>query len=102
LCFLDFEHAGWDDPAKLVSDFILQPEMPLRVEAAECFLGGLGESEPFGGDLRERVRETLAIQKCKWTMIIVNVFARASASPRIKAAKLAKAKYYWQEALPRV
>jgi len=101
LCFLDFEHGGWDDPAKLVADFILQPEMPLCAEAAECFLEVLGESKPFGGDIRERVREALAIQKCKWTMIIVNVFARAGVSSQIKAAKLAKAKCYWQDALPR-
>ena len=28
LAFLDFEYAGWDDPAKLVCDFELQPAVP--------------------------------------------------------------------------
>jgi len=28
--FIDFEFAGWDDPAKLVSDFVLQPRIPVR------------------------------------------------------------------------
>jgi hypothetical protein len=102
LCFLDFEHAGWDDPAKLVADVILQPEAPLCAESAECFLTCLGGVEPFGRDLRERVGEVLAIQKCKWTMIILNVFARLGVPPQIKAAKLAKAKCYWQDAWPRV
>jgi hypothetical protein len=102
LCFLDFEHAGWDDPAKLVADFILQPEALLCSESAECFLEILGESEPFGRDIRERVRETLVIQKCKWTVIILNVFARPGVPLQVKAERLAKAKRYWQSALPRV
>lgn len=102
LCFLDLEHAGWDDPAKLAADFILQPEMPLCAEAARCFLGGLGEGEPFGGNIRERVAEMLAIQKCKWTVIILNVFARPGVPLRVKAERLAKAKCYWQDALPRL
>jgi hypothetical protein len=102
LCFLDLEHAGWDDPAKLAADFILQPEMPLCPEAARCFLGSLGNGEPFGGNIRERVAEMLAIQKCKWTVIILNVFARPGVPLRVKAERLAKAKCYWQDALPRL
>jgi hypothetical protein len=101
LCFLDFEHAGWDDPAKLVADFILQPEALLCSESAECFLESLGESEPFGRDIRQRVRETLAIQKCKWTVIILNVFARPGVPLQVKAERLAKARRYWHAPLPR-
>ena len=29
LTFLDFEYAGWDDPAKLAADFFFQPEIPV-------------------------------------------------------------------------
>jgi hypothetical protein len=29
--FIDFEFAGWDDPAKLISDFALQPKIPVKV-----------------------------------------------------------------------
>src|SRR5207244_11655608 len=29
LRFLDFEYAGWDDPAKLVCDFFCQPACPV-------------------------------------------------------------------------
>jgi hypothetical protein len=101
LCFLDFEHAGWDDPAKLLADFILQPEALLCAETAECFLERLGESEPFGGDIRKRVGETLAIQKCKWTMIILNVFSRRGLPLQVRAERLAKAKRYYHASLPR-
>jgi hypothetical protein len=101
LCFLDFEHAGWDDPAKLVADFILQPEARLCSESAERFLEVLGESEPFGEGIRKRVRETLAIQRCKWTMIILNVFSRRGLPLQLQAERLAKAKRYYHASLPR-
>ena len=29
LCFIDFEYAGWDDPAKLICDFFCQPQTPV-------------------------------------------------------------------------
>ena len=32
LTFLDFEYAGRDDPAKLVSDFFCQPEIPVPLD----------------------------------------------------------------------
>jgi Ser/Thr protein kinase RdoA (MazF antagonist) len=101
LCFLDFEHAGWDDPAKLVADFILQPEARLCSESAERFLEVLGESEPFGEGIRKRVRQTLAIQRCKWTMIILNVFSRRGLPLQLQAERLAKAKRYYHASLPR-
>src|SRR5258708_29751946 len=33
LCFLDFEYAGHDDPAKMVGDFFSQPAIPEIEEA---------------------------------------------------------------------
>ena len=32
LSFIDFEYAGWDDPAKLVCDFFCQPAVPVPQE----------------------------------------------------------------------
>ena len=29
VCFIDFEFAGWDDPAKAAQDFVLQPRVPV-------------------------------------------------------------------------
>ena len=31
--FLDFEYSGWDDPGKLISDLLLQPDnnVPLKI-----------------------------------------------------------------------
>lgn len=99
-CFLDFEHAGWDDPAKLVADFALQPEAPLTGAAARHFAASFGGAAPFRNGLEERVIRVLGIQKCKWTAIILNVFARSVADSTCKAARLEKAVQYWRTPLP--
>src|SRR5262249_50040475 len=38
--FLDFEYFGWDDPVKVVSDFVLHPGMQLTAEHRRRFLAG--------------------------------------------------------------
>jgi hypothetical protein len=101
-CFLDFEHAGWDDPAKLIADFALQPEASLSGAAARHFVDSFGGAAPFSHGLEDRVSEILGIQKCKWTSIILNVFARPVADSAFKAARLGKAIEYWRTPLPNV
>src|SRR5439155_21002106 len=32
IIFLDFEYFGWDDPAKMIADFLLHPAMELSAE----------------------------------------------------------------------
>lgn len=95
-CFFDFEHAGWDDPAKLAADFILQPEAPLCVKEAERFTDALCNEAIFGPLLASRVRRILPIQKCKWTAIILNIFERAAAADEAKVTRLVKAAAYWR------
>lgn len=96
-CFLDFEHAGWDDPAKLVADFILQPEAPLSKEQAKVYVEALGNEEPFGSDLPGRLFAVMPVQKVKWTVIILNVFQRESSLQETKLARLSKARDYWRQ-----
>jgi len=100
LCFIDFEHAGWDDPAKLIADFIVQPEAPLSESDIDVLFGALGGGLPFGHNIRGRVAEILMIQKCKWTAIILNVFGRPEVHASACAARLAKAVDYWRAPLP--
>jgi len=37
LYFLDFEYAGWDDPAKLICDFGCHPEIPIKDDYLQKF-----------------------------------------------------------------
>lgn len=94
-CFLDFEHAGWDDPAKLAADFILQPEAPLSNEQVKVFVEALGTAALFGSGLTGRLSNIMPVQKVKWTVIILNVFLRECSSPESKLARLSKAREYW-------
>ncbi len=98
LVFLDFEHAGWDDPAKLAADLFLQPECPLDGSLQRGFLSSLTTSGLFPEDLEERVVRMLPLQAVKWTTVILNVFQSPpdSASRSAWQARLHKAEDYWR------
>ena len=75
LAFLDFEYFGWDDPAKLISDFMLHPGMDIPEELRRAFAAGiiLVMGDP---SLRGRVRALQPLFALKWCMILLNEFLR--------------------------
>ena len=73
LYFLDFEYAGWDDPAKLICDFYCQPELPVTFEQAETFRILLGKALKLT-DSNQRAIELLPFYRLKWCCIILNEF----------------------------
>lgn len=104
LVFLDFEYLGWDDPAKMIADFVLHPAMSLPRPSGVRF-----EREMmalFAGDQRLALRlEVLyPLTALKWCLLILNEFlpgawarrrfARAELPPRdaVLARQLAKAR----------
>lgn len=95
--FFDFEHAGWDDPAKMAADFFLQPECLLDEVASEAFMQELESSGRFPRGLQERVAALLPVQAVKWATIVLNVFQRPDQTSDVLAARLAKARRYWRE-----
>lgn len=69
--FFDFEFAGWDDPAKTVVDFSLQPRMPVAPDLAKLFLKAV---PPYGGEqLRARSAVLGPILRLKWLCIMLSV-----------------------------
>lgn len=68
--FIDFEFAGWDDPAKAVQDFILQPRVPIQRERPSLL-------EAFHLDRRpsilNRCKAIGPILKLKWVCIMLGV-----------------------------
>lgn len=80
--FLDFEYAGRDDPAKLVSDFFCQPEIPVPLSYHAHFIdrmvGGLDLDE--AGLMRCGL--LLDTYQIKWTCIILNEFLPLGATRR--------------------
>lgn len=76
LRFLDFEYAGWDDPAKTVCDFFCQPAVPVPHEHIPTFLEAIRGS--FGGeDLVKRTATLLPAYQTKWCCIMLNDFLPA-------------------------
>ena len=73
LQFLDFEYAGWDDPAKLVCDFVCQPDHPLDLELAKLFVKMICTALDSTG-ITERVELLLPLHRLKWCCIIMNEF----------------------------
>lgn len=100
--FIDFEYAGWDDPAKLVCDFFCQPQVPVDFKFWELFTNSLAAS--LGGEtfLPLRAKMLLPAYQIKWCCIILNhfvkggkarrEFARGADAEEAKAGQLAKAR----------
>jgi len=86
LIFLDFEYFGWDDPAKMVSDFLLHPAMDLSPDLKRKFVSAvLHRFSDFPG-LLDRVECVYPLFGLKWCMILLNEFLPDSFQRRQFAA----------------
>jgi hypothetical protein len=74
LVFLDFEYAGWDDPAKLVCDLANQPDRPLSLLEAEPFSSSLVEWLGAADFWRSRFGILAPLYQIKWACIVLNDF----------------------------
>jgi Ser/Thr protein kinase RdoA (MazF antagonist) len=74
VAFIDFEYAGWDDPAKLVCDFFLQPRVPVSRTHLTGFTAGLASACRLEPDwLAQRVALLMPICRLLWACIALNV-----------------------------
>ena len=89
LRFLDFEYAGWDDPAKMACDFFCQPAVPVPREHVKAFVGALADlwSDPAG--FHRRVDLLLPVYELKWCCIMLNEFLPSADSRRTFAGAVA-------------
>lgn len=74
IIFLDFEYFGWDDPAKMISDFLLHPAMRLRETLKQRFVSGILARFKHNHFLDNRVRITYPLFGLKWCLILLNEF----------------------------
>lgn len=82
VAFIDFEYAGRDDPAKLVSDFFCQPEIPVPLSHHARFVERLDRHLQAGPHFSTRAGLLLDAYRVKWTCIILNDFLPVGASRR--------------------
>ena len=82
ICFIDFEYAGWDDPAKMISDFFSQPLIPVSLKHFDIFISqALGYSKNKH-ELAQRTRLLFPLFQIKWCCILLNDFLPIAASRR--------------------
>ncbi len=74
LRFVDFEYAGWDDPAKLINDFANQPDMLLDTTLSDQFKLALIADHAAGELLERRVELLRPVYQLKWSCICLNEF----------------------------
>lgn len=94
--FLDFEYAGWDDPARMVNDFFSQLAVPVPHQYYDWFVREVMKPFPQADMLIQRAKLLKAIYRVKWCCIAMNVFIpvnmarRQFANPRLNAVDVRK------------
>jgi hypothetical protein len=90
LRFIDFEYAGWDDPAKLVCDFFCQPAVPAPPGAFDRFAAAVGRRSAEPAALVARTNLLLPVYRVKWVCIMLNEFLPVGGSRRAFAGSAAE------------
>ncbi len=97
LCFIDFEYAGWDDPAKTVGDFFQQPALPVPAEHFDRLAQAVAAETDAAAAALARIRLLRPVYAAKWCCILLNVFLpvhlarRRFADPALDEAALKRA-----------
>jgi hypothetical protein len=72
LRFVDFEYAGWDDPVKLICDFICQPELPVSEACGLQLMEGVIGSFDQPKAIKQRAERLIPVHRFKWCCILLN------------------------------
>ena len=87
LVFHDFEYAGWDDPAKVVGDFMHQPRVPVPATELGHVLTGVADAVGLDADGVARVRRLLPVYGVKWACIVLGPLLPVAAERRAHAGE---------------
>ena len=82
ICFIDFEYAGWDDPAKLIGDFFSQPAISVSLQYFDVFISEALTYSKNKAELAQRARMLLPLFQIKWCCIMLNEFLSDAARRR--------------------
>ena len=104
LCFIDFEYAGWDDPARMVCDFFCQQQVPVSMNHYDLVRDRVAVTVSEPSQYRSRVELLLPVYRIKWCCILLNDFlpeggarrrfaGRADDTNEGKAEQLRKARH---------
>jgi hypothetical protein len=82
LRFIDFEYAGWDDPAKTACDFLCQVQVPVPSELAHKFLEPLIADDSAPQARADRIAVLLPVYRLKWCCIVLGRILPATSARR--------------------
>jgi hypothetical protein len=82
LRFVDFEYAGWDDPAKVVCDFLNQPRVPVPADCHRRFAEGIAQESRQPEFQLRRIALLMPVLRLKWCCIMLNHFLPADSKRR--------------------
>ena len=74
LYFIDFEYFGWDDPVKLVSDFLWHPGMQLSSQFKQRFCQECLSLYQSDGEFLTRLKLLYPLYGLIWCLILLNEF----------------------------
>lgn len=80
--FIDFEYAGWDDPAKMVADFFCQPEHPPIMDDIHDFAAHALSLFSHTPQALDRLSWVLPLTQLKWCCLVLNEFHPDTATQR--------------------
>lgn len=88
LGFFDFEYFGWDDPVKLVADFVLHPGMSLSEELSREFIHLVRTLFADDHAFMDRLRAQLPLYRVRWSLIVLNpLIASATAKKPLRSER---------------
>src|SRR5205823_11119743 len=88
LRFIDFEYAGWDDPAKLICDFFCQPAVPAPAHTFDRFAQAIAVEFPSPAIHLARAALLMPVYLVKWVCIMLNEFLPVGGSRRVFSGTL--------------
>jgi Ser/Thr protein kinase RdoA (MazF antagonist) len=87
LTFIDFEYAGWDEPARMICDFFCQVQVPVEYLHLGAFCHTvLGPFRQPALHL-DRMRALMPLYQLKWCCIVLNEFLPVGAARRQFASR---------------
>lgn len=86
--FHDFEYAGWDDPAKMISDACWQPGVPMPRALWRPFAAAVIRELDDDDSVAARLRRIHPLVGLKWCLLMLNEFVPVSDRRRRFAASL--------------
>lgn len=97
--FIDFEFAGWDDPAKASLDFILQPRVPVCNHGSPLLAAWLPDQRQA---IEDRCKHLGPILQLKWLCILLAVLNPSRLEQMLAVMPEEKAIHLIQDRLKKV